>query len=155
MLVSVAAYEGAARDLVHGLKYGRRLGLAGVAAEAIARACPPDPARNTLVPVPPSLLRWRWRGFDPAEEIAIALARLTGTPLERCLARRGGPRQVGRPRTERLSDPPKIRLRRPAPEATLLVDDVCTTGATLGACAAALRAGGAGSVIALVWARAL
>ena len=73
LLVSAARYEGAARDLVHGLKYGRRLALASLAAEAIALACPGDRIRQTVVPVPAAPLRWRWRGFDPAEEIAIAL----------------------------------------------------------------------------------
>lgn len=154
LLVSAARYEGAARELVHGLKYRRRLALARPAAEAIARACPRDSLRGTLVPVPPAPLRWRWRGFDPAEEIAIALSRLTGVPLERCLARRGGPRQVGRRRAQRLADPPRVRLRRPAPPLVLLVDDVCTTGATLAACAAALRSGGSREVVALVVARA-
>jgi predicted amidophosphoribosyltransferase len=154
LLISVARYEGAARELVHGLKYGRRLGLAGLAAEAMARACPADALRGAVVPVPAAPMRWRWRGFDPADEIAIALCRVTGAPLERCLRRRSGPRQVGRPRAARLADPPRVRLRRPPPPAALLVDDVCTTGATLAACAVCLRSGGAASVVALVLARA-
>ena len=105
------------------------------------------------MPVPAAPLRWRWRGFDPAEEIALALARLLGFPLRRCLARRGGPRQVGRPRAARLADPPRVRLRGAVPPLALLVDDVCTTGATLGACAATLREGGCSGVVALVVAR--
>jgi predicted amidophosphoribosyltransferase len=153
-LVSAARYEGEARELVHRLKYGRRLGLAAVAAEAIAAACPTEHLLGEVVPVPAAALRWRWRGFDPAEEIAIALSRQTSLPLRRCLARRGGPRQVGRPRTARLADPPRVRLRRTPPRLALLVDDVCTTGATLAACAAALREGGSAGVIALVVAHA-
>lgn len=153
--LAASSFEGVARDLVHGLKFGRRLGLACIAADAIANVWPHGPAAGTLVPVPAAELRRRWRGFDPAEEIAIALARGQGLELARCLRRRHGPRQVGRRRSERLADPPRVALRRPAPETALLVDDVLTTGATLSACAAALRSGGTRHVVALVLARKL
>jgi ComF family protein len=152
-VVAAAEYRGAARELAHGLKFGRRLALAAVAAELIERACPPDVLRGTLVPVPAAPLRWLWRGFDAAEEISIALARRTGLELDRCLRRSGGPRQVGRPRRERLADPPRVRAAGEVPRRALLIDDVLTTGATLGACAAALRAAGCREVVALTLAR--
>jgi predicted amidophosphoribosyltransferase len=152
--VAAASYEGAARALAHALKYGRRLGLAALGAELMAAACPAADLRGVIVPVPAAPLRGRWRGFDPAAELALALARLTGLPASDCLRRRSGPRQVGRVRAERLADPPSVALRRQAPRSVLLVDDVHTTGATLGACAAALRAGGSRRVIALCLARA-
>ncbi len=152
--VSAAEYRGAARRVAHGLKFGRRLVLARVAAEAMVAACPAGEPRGTVVPVPASPLRGRWRGFDPAEEIAIAVAQCTGLPYRRCLRRRPGPRQVGRPRSERLARPPRVKVgRRGAPHEVLLVDDVHTTGATLGACAAALRAAGCARVVALTLAR--
>ncbi|HEX2360021.1 MAG TPA: hypothetical protein VHH72_09420 [Solirubrobacterales bacterium] len=153
LAVAAGPYNGIVRELAHRLKFGRRLGLAGLAAEAIAAACPPGSLDGTLVPVPPSPWRRRWRGFDPAEEIALALAHVTGLPLARCLRRSPGPRQVGRTRADRVADPPRVRPRRRVPAAALLVDDVHTTGATLAACAAALRASGCTRVVALTLAR--
>ncbi|MBM3668252.1 MAG: hypothetical protein FJW90_12445, partial [Actinobacteria bacterium] len=104
LLVAAWPFEGAARGLVHGLKFGRRLSLARVAAARIASLA--EGLEGDLVPVPPSPMRRAWRGFDPAEEIALALAPLLGLPLRRCLRRGHGPRQVGRPRRVRLADPP-------------------------------------------------
>jgi predicted amidophosphoribosyltransferase len=154
LLVAAGAFAGEAREIVHGLKFRRLLGLAERAAEAIDRAGG-ELLDGTVVPVPASPLRWRWRGFDPAEEIALALARRRGLTLSRCLRRRHGPRQVGRSRRERVGDPPEVQLRGRAPRNALLVDDVCTTGATLAACAASLRTGGCERVVAAVVARAL
>lgn len=153
--ISATPFEGVGRRVVHGLKYGRRLSLARVAAGAMLRGLPGREPLDAVVPVPPGPLRWRWRGFDPAQEIALALAGLTGLPLKMCLQRRGGRRQVGRPRWERLANPPRIRLEDPPPGSALLVDDVWTTGATLSACALALRSGGCGRVVALTLARTL
>jgi predicted amidophosphoribosyltransferase len=152
LAVAACEFEGTARAIVHGLKYARRLRLAEVAAEAIATACSPDELHGTLVPVPASPLRWRWRGFDPAEEIGLALARQTGLPCMPCLKRRHGPRQVGRARSSRLGDPPRVDARGSVPRRALVVDDVRTTGATLSACAAALRAAGTREVVALTFA---
>jgi ComF family protein len=150
---SAAVYEDVARDLVVALKFGARLGLASTAAAAISERAPTALLDGAIVPVPASPARRRWRGFDSAEEIAVALGARTGLVVHRCLRRSAGRRQVGRPRAERLSDPPLVRLRGPAPGRAILVDDVVTTGATLGACARALRAGGSDRVVALTFAR--
>jgi predicted amidophosphoribosyltransferase len=153
LAVSASPFEGVARRVVIGLKYSRRLALARIAADAMLRALPRWESPEAVVPVPPGPLRWRWRGFDPAEEIALALTELSDLPLAPCLRRRSGRRQVGRPRAERLADPPRIRLDGEAPSSALLVDDVWTTGATLTACAEALRPGGCRRIVALTLAR--
>jgi predicted amidophosphoribosyltransferase len=155
LAVSASPFEGVARHLVHGLKFGRRLSLARVAAEAMLRVLPTGEPPGAVVPVPPGPWRWRWRGFDPAEEIGIALAELAGAPFTPCLRRRRGGRQVGRRRWQRLVDPPRVWSVATAPRSVLLVDDVWTTGATLEACAGALRAVGSRRVVALTLARAL
>ncbi len=154
------AYEGPARALVSGLKYRGAAGLAGPLAAQIA-ACAergtfgPDVA---LVPVPLHPARLRRRGFNQAERLARALARRTGAPAVSCLRRRGpSARQVGRGRSERLAAAPVVEPVRAArvPAAALIVDDVVTTGATLAACAAALRATGTDVLGGLAYARTL
>jgi predicted amidophosphoribosyltransferase len=152
---SAAPYEGVPRELVAALKFRRLMPLARRAAEAIAAEAPAGLVAGDLVPVPPAPWRLRVRGLDPAEEIAVALARLSGVRLVRCLARADGPRQVGRARCERLADPPRVRLIGAAPRTAVLVDDVATTGATLSACARALREGGARRVVGITFARSL
>jgi predicted amidophosphoribosyltransferase len=155
LAVAASPFDGVAREVVHGLKYARRLALAGVAAGAMLRALPSHEVADAVVPVPAGPWRWRWRGFDPAEEIAIAVAERTGLPVRGCLRRGGGRRQVGRHRSERLSDPPRVWATEQCPRRALLVDDVWTTGATLSACARALREGGCRRVVSVTLARTL
>jgi len=150
-----ARYQGVARELVAALKFGGRLGLAAVLARALARPLAAGPAADAIVAVPPAPARRRQRGFDPAELIAEALAVELGLPVARCLRRADGPRQVGRRRADRLTSPPSVSASAPPPASVLLVDDVLTTGATLSACASALRAAGTTRVDAAVFARAL
>lgn len=152
---SSAAHEGVARDLVAALKFRRLLPVAALMAERIHWLAPAHMLSGAVVPVPPASLRLRRRGFDPTGEIATALAERLQVPLEPCLVRRGGGRQVGRRRAERLAHPPRIQARRAVPRSVLLLDDVLTTGATLTACAQALRGAGAVRVVAVTFARRL
>jgi len=150
-VLAAGPYEGVAGDLVRSLKFRKHLAAAAEAARLIERAIRHSlPAllesRPTVVPVPPAPLRWLVRGFDPAEEIAIALSETLDLPYSRALRRRQGPRQTGRGRNERLSRPPSVELAEPldlSKGPVLLVDDVFTTGATLAACARPLLSGGA------------
>jgi ComF family protein len=152
---SSAPHEGVARGLVAALKFRRLLPVADLMADRIQWLAPAHLLSGAIVPVPPAPSRLRRRGFDPAGELAAALAERLGLPLEACLARRGGRRQVGRRRAERLGQPPRIQARGAVPRSVLLVDDVLTTGATMSACAQALRAAGAARIVAVTFARRL
>ena len=152
---SASANEGVARRVVAALKFRSLLPAADVIAERLA-ASPPAGEGWPVVPVPASPSRRRRRGFDPAGEIARLLAQRTGAPLVPCLRRGRGPRQVGRTRSERIARPPDIRAEGPPPpQGVLLVDDVFTTGATLSACAGALRLAGCRRVAAVSFVREL
>lgn len=150
---SSAPHEGVARDLVTALKFRRLLSVTGLIAERIDWLAPASLLSGAIVPVPTARLRTLGRGFDPAAEIAAALAERTGLPLKPCLLRRGSGRQVGRRRAQRVGHPPQIEPRGEVPRSALLVDDVLTTGATLSACARALRSAGAVRVAAITFTR--
>jgi predicted amidophosphoribosyltransferase len=151
---AAARYDGASRRLVAALKFGHRLALARVAACAIAARAPDDESLGVLVPVPADPVRNRLRGFDPAATIGVELAAALELDLTTCLLRRHGPRQVGRSRNDRLGAGLMVALTESPPRIALLVDDVTTTGATLAACAAALRQAGSERVLAATFARA-
>jgi ComF family protein len=143
---------------LHAFKYrgARGLGRAfGVLIAPDLRA--PRAAIDALVAVPLHRARLRERGYNQALEIARALSRELGVPvLERGIARRVPTRnQAGRGARERLAAMTQaFRVRRALDGLKVaIVDDVVTTGATVNALAAALRAAGARSCVAFAIAR--
>lgn len=164
---AAAVYGGTARRLVLALKHGDRLEAAPVMGAWMARAGAPllaeaDGARPYLIPAP---LHWRRRlarKSNQAALLAAAVARESGAPLAEDALRRPRPtpsleglsreaRAAALADAIRLAPGWAARLRGAR---VVLVDDVLTTGATLNACAAALRAAGAAEVDALLFARA-
>jgi predicted amidophosphoribosyltransferase len=149
------AYEGPGRDLVRAMKFRGAVGLAREMSALTVASAPQDLLRGALVPVPLHPVRLRRRGFNQAAALAEAIGRRTGLAPSDCLRRRGpGPPQVGRTRRARLAGPAgSIEARAPVPPVALIVDDVVTTGATLAACASALREAGTTELAAIAFAR--
>jgi ComF family protein len=149
------AYEGPARDLVRALKFRGALALAREMAALVVASAPDGSLDGELVPVPLHPVRQRRRGFNQAAVLADTISRTTGLVTSDCLRRRGpGPPQVGRSRGARLSGPAgSIEARARVPPVALIVDDVVTTGATIAACATALRQAGTGELAAIAFAR--
>jgi ComF family protein len=114
-----------------------------------------------IVAVPLHPKRYQERGFNQAELLAHTFARLTKLPYLRGLERiRDTPPQAQLSRNERLRNVVEAfsySLKLPKTsflnKKFILIDDVCSTGATLNACAAALKAAGANEVWGLVLAR--
>jgi ComF family protein len=134
------------REAVHLVKYAGESDRASHLA-ALVEPTIRDLNVEALTPVPLHPNRLRERGFNQAELIAEALSRSKGVPVWKAIARvRDTPHQVVLGREERARNVvgaftwrEDLPLR---PARVTLVDDVFTTGATLGACAAVLRDAG-------------
>ena len=156
---SAGAYEGPLERAVHRFKYDRRRSLAGPLAAVLADLVRPECEKAELVvPVPLHPRRLRQRGFNQAALLANELRRRTGLgrPEGELLRVRDTPPQVGLDQLRRLAN---VRLafawrgKNLSGEPVIVLDDVTTTGATLDACASALRGAGSGAVIGLTLAR--
>jgi competence protein ComFC len=150
------AYDDAGRLLVHRLKDGGLRRLAELAAGLLALHRPETAADHELVTWVPGD-RWRTirRGYHPPELMARELAARSGLPAGPLLRARGPRRpQRGLATAERRRNVrDAFRVVAVPPASVLLVDDVYTTGATLSACAGALRRAGCRRVDAVTLAR--
>ena len=161
LCLAAVPYEYPWSDLVARYKFGTSPGWSHALAE-LMRATPGAQAAlqsaELLLPMPLSKQRLRERGFNQALELARQLdphktrsgllLRLRDTPAQSSLARearlRNGRGAFG------LADGGAAAL---AGRNVMLIDDVMTSGASLGTAAAVVRAAGASHISALVLAR--
>ena len=151
--------EGLLREAIHCFKYRNYRVAAPCFGRMMANYLADNPLPgNVLVPVPLHSRKLRERGYNQAELLAAEIGKITGLPVEKGLLART------------RNTAPQVRtadanLRRAntagafacqqnlAGAACILVDDVCTTGSTLDACAEALAKAGATQVWAFTLAR--
>ncbi len=149
------AYAGTPRRLLTAFKFGQGRSAVGFAAEAFAEAIARRPeigAEFRIVPVPPRPGKLKRNGWDQVDAIVSRLERAEGLPVSRCLVRLPGRTQKKLNRAERADNmKAAFRCVSAPPVRAVLVDDVCTTGATLNACAAALKSGGCSYVFAIAF----
>lgn len=150
-------YEGPGRGIVIAWKDGGLRRLAGLAADLIAAELDRPAAADAITFVPADPDRGLRRGRHPAAELALALGRRWQLPLLDLLERtRPARRQRGLTLPERRRNVRRaFTARAAAPRAVCLVDDVYTTGATVGACASVLRSAGASRIEVITFARAV
>ncbi len=153
-------YEKEAREAVLAFKFGGRLGgvdcFARLLADCAAEAFSGQFDTVTWVPVSPQ--RRRQRGFDQSWELCRALGRHYGlVPVETLRKTLDAPAQssLGGAAERRAN---VLGAYEPVPEniwgkRILLVDDILTTGATMGECARVLRENGAAEVVCLTLCR--
>ena len=116
-----------------------------------------DAPRAVVVPVPATAARLRERGFNQARSLADGVGRALGLHVVEALVRTpGGGRQAAVGAAERRSNVAgRFRVAAGVSRggSALIVDDVVTTGATLGACARALAEAGFTRIGGLTFAR--
>lgn len=157
---SVFLFQGAVQQAVHQFKYNNCKALASPLAELLAEELErrPLPAQ-VIVPVPLHPRRLRERGYNQSGLLAKELSRLTGLPLigDSLLRIKNTSAQARTANAEARQNNVRgvffCRDGQLKERHVLLVDDVCTTGATLDSCAVALNRAGASSVWGLTLAR--
>lgn len=147
--LAALAYAFPADALVHALKFRGELALAGLLGNLLVERIRARVV-DCVIPVPLSAKRLRERGYNQAVELARPLAAAARAPLEVALCQRARdtPAQIELPWDERERNVRgAFHCPRPLAGARVaVVDDVMTTGATLGEIAATLKRAGAAQV---------
>lgn len=158
---SVAVYDGWVAQAVHRVKYENEPDRARHLAERMAPVLGALGSVDMLVPVPLHPRKQRKRGFNQSALIAAHLSRLTGVPtldiMRRTVDTVSQTTLGGRQRRENVRDAFTLdpTWAPAAGRRYVIIDDVRTTGATLGACADVLATTLPASIAVLTFAKDL
>lgn len=156
---SAALFSGPMRKALHALKYRGETSLAEYLTKISLSMWPLSEWNiQSIIPIPMGQKRKRMRGYNQAQLIAQSISEMTKIPMETdCLFRTKETRsQVGlslEDRKENLRD--AFLAQSVQGKRIVLVDDVCTSGATMEGGAKALRDSGAEAVFGIAVARAI
>jgi len=148
-------YRAGLENVLHAFKFERHdfldEPLSGLMADVLR-----DRNFDAVVAVPMHRTKERRRGYNQAELLAIALGKRIGVRHERLLTKRA--EKQTQSTLARASRAANVRgifgASHAAGKSILLVDDICTTGETLRACAHELRKAGATRICATTVAKA-
>ena len=147
-IFGVEPHEGHTRELVLGLKYGKKRLNARLLADIVVESINwSDFIVDVVTWAPTTTSHQHERGMDHAELIARHVGVLLELPIKRLLRRVNAISQTGLDRDERLVTPEFVARPLRRQRNVLIIDDVVTTGATFRAATQALVAVGALSVV--------
>lgn len=160
-LRSWAEYEGPLREALHNLKYKNDLELANVFSSALVNIIQTAHWNfDFIIPMPISPNHYKSRGYNQSVVIARPIALTLGIPIVSNVVKRikETRSQVNLNREERFKNLQSAFSANSAKllnKKVLLVDDICTTGATISSCSKTLKGAGCSEIYCLTIARTL
>jgi len=148
------------RPAIHFLKYRNHKAIAAVLGQILVNACEKYGVKaDVVVPVPLHSARLRERGYNQCELLAREVGTLLDIPvnsssLQRIRHTKSQMKLGATERHQNVIDAFGCRDQALMGQTILLIDDVCTTGSTLDACACALKQHGVISVWGITLAKA-
>ena len=160
--IRAAAYfeDNPIRSAIHDLKYHNHRAVVTILSEILADTYQRyNFCADVIVPVPLHHSRLKERGYNQSELLAKQLGKLLSLPvnnttLQRIRRTESQVKLGAKERHKNVADAFVCSNKQLVNQKILLIDDVCTTGSTLDACAAALKQGGVISVWGLILAKA-